>query len=264
MPLNPYLILEVSRNASTDEIKKAYRKLAHRYHPDKKGGDEAKFKEVNEAYQILSDPKKRANFDAFGFAYHDGGYQGNRSSGGGEQFWDFFGGGGFRSGGIEDIFEAFGDVFGNSFSRADQEPVRGEDIHVEVSLSKKDLGTRKVFTFDVLQACSECEATGVAKGSKKVSCTACGGSGRLRQSTKTPFGSFTRVSVCGSCKGLGTVPDRKCEQCKGTTRVGGTRKIELHIPRNLEPGYTVVVPKGGNAGKEGISPGNLILYLVLR
>jgi len=266
---DPYTILGVPRNASSDDIKKAYRKLAHQYHPDKSGGDEAKFKEVNEAYQVLSDPKKRANFDNFGFAYNDGGFQGGGQGGNYDfnNFWDIFGGsrGGYQqSGGFEDFFDVFSGAFGGGTSYGQQEAPKGEDMYLEVQVSKKDLGQKRVFEFDAYNQCETCGATGMAKGSKMVDCKNCGGTGQVRHSQRTPFGAFTRIGICSTCKGRKKFPEKECEDCKGETRLKGVRKLELHIPKDLENGYTIVIPKGANAGREGRPAGDLIISLKVR
>ena len=162
-----YTTLGVPRTASEDEIKKAYRKMAHQYHPDKQGGNEAKFKEVNEAYQVLSDPKKRESYDNFGFAYNDGGFQGQEYA----DFSDLFRGfGGNRGGGFEDIFDAFSEMMGGGHARPSyqEEGGKGEDIYLEVSLNKKDLGTIKIFEYSGLEVCDSCEGKGVEKGYKIV------------------------------------------------------------------------------------------------
>src|SRR3989344_4875484 len=140
-----YQTLGVPRTASQDEIKKAYRKLAHEHHPDKKTGDEGKFKEVNEAYQVLSDPKKRSNYDNFGFAYNDGGFQGGQY-GQGFDFSDLFGSRGRAGGGMEDLFDMFSDVFGNRQPQY-EDRTKGEDLYVEINVSKKDLGTIRVVEY---------------------------------------------------------------------------------------------------------------------
>ena len=257
-----YTILGVSRTASQDEIKKAYRKLAHQYHPDKNGGDEAKFKEVNEAYQVLSDPKKRSNYDNFGFAYNDGGFQGGGFDFNQENMWDFFGGQRGRAGGMEDIFDMFSDVFGQRQSREEQ--TRGEDLYVEVVIGKKDLGTNRVIEYEMLDVCLECEGGGVAKGYSIINCKTCGGAGQVKQTTRSGFGYFARITVCPHCRGRGKMPEKECSHCKGSGRAKTKRKLEIRIPENLDRAYDIVVPRGGNAGKHGTEPGNLVIHLRLK
>ncbi len=268
MNKDPYTILGVARNASGEDIKKAYRKLAHQFHPDKSGGDEAKFKELNEAYQVLSDPKKRANFDNFGFAYNDGGFQGGQGGANydANNFWDIFGGsrGGYQqTGGFEDFFDVFSDAFGGA-RHTQQDSVKGEDIYLEVTINKKDLDQRRIFEFEAQKSCDTCKATGLAKGAKMVDCKTCGGTGQVRQQTRTPFGSFVRVAVCMTCQGKRKLPEKVCDTCNGETRIPGKRKLELHLPKDLADGYSIAIPRGGNAGREGKPQGNLVINLKLK
>jgi len=266
---DPYTILGVSRNASSEDIKKAYRKLAHQHHPDKSSGDESKFKELNEAYQVLSDPKKRANFDNFGFAYNDGGFPGGGQSGGSYDFgnfWDIFGGsrGGYQqSGGFEDFFSIFGDAFSGT-QYGQQEASKGEDMYLEVQVGRKDLGQRRVFEYEAFNVCKTCDATGIAKGSRMVDCKTCGGTGQIRQQTKTSFGQFTRIGVCQTCQGRRKLPEKECETCHGETRIRSTRKLELHIPKEITDGHTIVIPHGANASRFGRPAGDLIISLKLK
>ncbi len=253
MTKDPYTTLGVQRNASADEIKKAYRKLAHQHHPDKSGGDEAKFKEVNEAYQILSDPKKRADFDRFGSAYQEGGFRGG-PFGDAQGGFDF---GGFRGGGFEDIFNMFSG-FGE---RSHEEPAKGEDMHLQVRISKKDFGTVRRFEFEAYNACDVCGASGVAPGSKMQTCATCHGAGQVRHQMRTPFGTFATAGVCRTCKGAGEMPEKECKTCRGAGRVAGKRALEVHVPSRIENGYTIIVPQGGNAGLHGRPPGDLVMEL---
>ena len=264
-----YNILNVSRTASQDDIKKAYRKMAHQYHPDKQGGNESKFKEVNEAYQVLSDPKKRESYDNFGFAYNDGGFSGGQEY---ADFGDIFGGfrgGGGRpptGGGFEDIFEAFSDMMGGGYARPSyqEESRKGEDIYMEANISKKDLGTTKVFEYNILDKCDDCDGNGVEKGYKMINCSGCGGTGQVRQTSKSPFGVFTRIGVCSKCKGKRRVPEKECHICSGSGRVKAKRKVEIRIPENLDSNYTIAVPKGGNAGIEGKPNGDMVISLKIK
>ncbi len=265
MATDYYTILGVPRTASPDEVKKAYRKLAHEHHPDKKGGNETKFKEINEAYQVLSDPKKRSNYDNFGFAYNDGGFQGgdfNQSN-----FWDIFGGGrgsARQQGGFEDIFDVFSDMFGASARPQYQEDVKGEDIYLEVSISKKDLGTQRSFEYKGFDVCDSCQGNGVEKGYRLVNCNTCGGAGQVKQTTRSAFGMFTRIAPCPTCGGKRKMAEKECSKCSGSGRVKSERKFEVHIPKEIKNNYTVVVPQGGNAGKEGKPSGDLIINLRIK
>ena len=270
-----YQTLGVSRDSSQEEIKKAYRKLAHKHHPDKNGGDENKFKEVNEAYQVLSDPKKKTNYDNFGFAYNDGSFQGGGGGFGGqgfEGFSDFFSNisgrqGGSRQGGFEDIFEAFSDLFGGGgYAQPSpySEEKKGEDLYLEVSIKKKDLGSSKIFEYKSFNICSDCKGNGVERGYKMVNCGACHGTGQLKQSVRSGFGIFTRVGVCSYCRGKRKVPEKLCSRCSGQGRVKAKRKFEVHISEDIENNYTVIVPKQGNAGKAGKPPGDLVINIKVK
>ncbi len=261
-----YQTLGVSKSASQDEIKKAYRKLAHQYHPDKGTGDEAKFKEVNEAYQVLSDPQKRSNYDNFGSGFSDGNFQGGANYDF-SNFWDIFGQrGGGQSGGIEDIFDIFSGAFSGGFTRNqyEAEHLKGEDIQLSINISKKDLGQSKKFEFESLVICDECKGTTVAKGHKMEKCKTCNGSGRVNYTARTAFGVFNQVAVCNECRGLGEKPEKTCGHCKGTGRVKSKRKMEVQIPEELENGYLVIVPKGGNVGKKNAPPGDLIINISIK
>ncbi len=238
MPTDPYTILGVSKSASADDIKKAYRKLAHQYHPDKKGGNEAKFKEINEAYQTLSDPDKRSRHDHY-------------------QDFDFSG----MGGGFEDIFNMFG---GAAQSSRPNRPVKGEDLYLEVPVSKKDLGQKKIYEFQALDACTICDASGVAPGSKRITCSQCKGSGQVRQAVRTPFGTFAQVGVCSQCDGEGTIPEKRCAICGGSGRTKQNRKLELHLPEKIDDRYLVVFPKEGNAGLQGMPAGDLLITLRMK
>jgi molecular chaperone DnaJ len=263
MNKDPYTILGVPRTASPDDIKKAYRKMAHQYHPDKQGGSEAKFKEINEAYQVLSDPKKRESFDNFGYAYNDG-YQGGQ---GGQEYTDFsdiFGGRG--GGGFENIFEAFSEMMGGGYARPSyqEEPRRGEDIYMEAHIKKGDLGSTKIFEYSILEKCEDCGGNGVEKGYKLVNCGNCNGTGQVRQTSRSAFGTFTRIGICPKCSGKRKLPEKECHICSGSGRSKAKRKIEIRIPEQLENNYTIVVPKGGNEGRDGKDPGNLIINLLIK
>jgi molecular chaperone DnaJ len=261
---DPYTTLGVSRHASQDDIKKAYRKLAHQHHPDKTGGNDAKFKEINEAYQILSDQTKRQQYDQFGHVGGNGGF-GNGAGSDGFDFSGFSQGGfdfGQGGGGFEDIFDIFSGAFGGArsgFRSHQQAPQKGADLHLEVRISKKDAGTTKQFEFEAYNLCDECKGTGVAPGSKMKDCGECRGAGQVRQSVRTPFGTFSTARVCGTCKGKGNVPEKTCSTCHSHGRIKTKRHMEVRIPSNLENGYVVIAPKQGNAGPEGAPAGDLVL-----
>ena len=229
-----YNTLGVSRTASQDDIKKAYRKLAHEHHPDNKHGNEDKFKEVNEAYQVLSDPKKRSQYDNFGYAYNDGGTGAGQ---GGynftqEDIFNMFGGG--RRGNAEDVFDMFGEMFGGFRQSNDyDQPRKGEDLYVEMTVSKKDLGTTRVFEYEIQDICSTCKGDGVEPGFHLITCQTCKGQGQIQHTTRSAFGMFSRVSICPTCGGRGKKPEKECHQCKATGRAKSKRTLEIRIPKDL-------------------------------
>ncbi len=272
-----YTILGVPRTASADEVKKAYRKLAHEHHPDKKTGDEAKFKEVNEAYQVLSDPQKRSNYDTLGYAYNDGGFGGGQQGGPGgynfnqEDIWNMFGGGnrGERRGNSEDIFEMFSEMFGgyrqdSSASWRNDQERKGEDLFIEVTVNKKDLGTTRILEYDIQDSCSECKGEGVAKGYKIVTCQTCKGAGQVRQQARSGFGVFSTITTCPTCRGRGRMSEKECQICKGSGRVKSRKTLEVRLPANLSHSYNIVVPQAGNAGKGGQPPGDLVVNIKVK
>jgi molecular chaperone DnaJ len=248
---DPYTTLGVSRSASADEIKRAYRKLAHEHHPDKKHGNEAKFKDINEAYQILGDAKKKEQFDRFGSAGPQSGF------GGAQGFQDFnfdFGGGGFES-----IF----DMFGGGGAGASARQQKGEDLHLQVSVAKADLGKRKTYEFEAMGTCGDCAGTG-AEGGKTRQCSDCAGEGRVRQAVRTPLGTFAQVVVCRVCGGDGTVAAAKCRSCNGGGRVKSKRTLEVQIPKELSDRHLIAFPLEGNAGPKGVPAGDLLVTLRMK
>ncbi len=247
---DPYKTLGVQPSASADDIKKAYRKLAHQHHPDKKGGNEARFKEVNEAYQVLSDPDKKARFDRYGDA--------------GQQTGGFGGGGGFQDvhfdfGGMGGSgFESMFDMFSGAQQRG--RPEKGEDLHLNITVDTKDVGKRKVYEFEAFQPCTTCESTG-AKNAKFSVCSECKGQGRLQRAVRTPFGTFAQAVVCPQCSGDGRVPESMCTSCSGAGRMKGKRTIEVHIPKDIPDRYLMAFPMEGNAGLEGVPAGDLLVTI---
>lgn len=256
-----YSVLGVDKNASDDEIKSAYRRLAKKYHPDLNKTPEAaeKFKDINEAYEVLGDPKKRANYDQFGSA--DGNPFGAGGGAGGGGFGDFFGGGGGFSDIFSDIFSAFGG--GRSEGRVRE---RGQDIVTSISLSFEEacFGCEKTITIGKLEKCSACKGTG-AKDAKEFSvCPECNGTGRVRYQQNTLFGTTIREAGCPKCNGSGRIIKEKCPSCngKGTQRVNKT--ITVKFPAGIDDGQTLRMRGEGNApAREGVN-GDLNIKISVR
>lgn len=250
---NYYQVLGVEKNASKDEIKSAFRKLATKYHPDKKTGDEAKFKEISEAYAVLSDEKKRAEYDAYGRSYAGGG--------GAQQNW-----GGFQNGfgGMEfdlnDIFENFGDFFtgGGRQSRT----TRGNDISVDIELSLKEavFGTKRSLRIMKNATCDTCNATGAKPGTEMTVCSTCNGNGKIREARQSAFGHFATVRECSACGGTGKISKERCPDCKGIGVLRKEETIEINIPAGLEHGEMIRMSGKGEATRNGI-PGDLYIKI---
>jgi molecular chaperone DnaJ len=264
-----YNTLGIPRTASADEIKKAYRKLAHEHHPDKKTGNEAKFKEVNEAYQVLSDPQKRSNYDTLGYAYNDGGFSAGQGQGGynfnQEDIWNMFSGSrGGRRGNSDDVFEMFSEMFGGYRQPQHDQERKGEDLFIEVTVNKKDLGSTRMLEYEIQDTCVECAGHGVAKGYKIITCQTCKGAGQVRQNARSGFGVFSTITICPTCKGRGKYPEKDCQVCKGSGRSKTHRTLEVRLPANLPNSYSVVVPQAGNSGKGGQGPGDLVVNIKVK
>ena len=269
-----YQILGVSKNASDAELKKAYRKLAVKYHPDKNPGDKAaeeKFKEVSEAYDVLSDPKKRAQYDQFGSDYFRpgggagaGGFNGaGPGQGGGfrdpyDIFSQMFGGGGRMDG--ADIFgQMFGD--GGRRSRKSSRGQRGSDLEYTLNISFSDavFGAEKRIRLSKRDICTACSGSGAAPGSSRTPCTRCGGSGQI--SAGGGIFGMAAAQPCPSCGGTGSVNTHPCPKCSGTGRVGVTKELQVHIPAGVDTGSKLRVAREGEAGTNGGDPGNLYVII---
>ena len=254
-----YEVLGVQRNANADEIKKAYRKAAIKYHPDKNPGDkeaEEKFKEAAEAYDVLSNQEKRARYDQFGHA----GMSGAAGSGFGGGF-----GGGFS---MEDIFSQFGDIFGGHFggfsSRGGGARVnRGSDIRVKVKLTLSEIanGATKKLKINKTIACDKCGGSGAKDSSSYTSCSTCGGSGYVTRVENTFFGRMQTQGVCPTCNGSGKVITAKCDNCSGEGVMRGDEVIEIKIPAGVGEGMAVTVSGKGNAARNGGVNGDLLVMI---
>lgn len=257
-----YEVLGVDRNASADEIKKAYRKLAKKYHPDlnpdDKAGAEAKFKEASEAYEVLSDADKKSRYDRYGHAGVDPNAAAGYGSGG------FGGFGGFEDFDLGDIFGSF---FGGGASRRNPNgPQRGRDVQMSVDLTFEEacFGTKKEVTVSHTEQCSACHGSGAAEGTHPTRCTACGGSGQVRSVQRTPFGSMQTMRTCEVCRGKGTIIKEPCKTCRGEGSLRRSKKINVNIPGGIDTGQTLNVRGEGDVGKNGGPSGDLLITVRVR
>lgn len=251
-----YEVLGLQKGASDDEIKRAFRKLAVKYHPDRNQGNteaEEKFKEINEAYQILSDPEKKAKYDQFGSAAFDG--TGGFSGGG------FGGFDGFDMGGFGDIFESFFGGSGGSSRRTG--PVRGNDIEYTVTLTFEEaiFGVEKEISITRSENCEHCSGSGAEPGTSVKTCPTCGGSGQVRVQRQTPLGSFVSTSTCDHCKGNGKITETPCKECKGKGNIRKNRVIKVNIPAGVDTGNVMPLRGQGEHGLRGGSPGDLYVKI---
>jgi len=268
-----YEILGLSKNASTDEIKKAFRNLARKYHPDvNKAADSAdRFKEINEAYSVLSDPQKRSQYDQFGHAGPGFGHAYRQAGGAGPGFegFDFSDlfrggfGGGFGGGGFEDIFETF---FGGGGGRRRAGPKRGDDLRYDISITLEEAaeGLEKEIPLPHYVACQTCKGTGARPGTKPEKCSTCKGSGQVRHMQRTMLGSFTQIAGCPDCQGSGEVINSLCVECHGRGQVKKTHKVMVKIPAGIDNGYKLRIPKAGDTGEKGGGPGDLYIFVSVK
>lgn len=253
-----YEVLGVSKGASADEIKKAYRKLAKQYHPDVNPGNksaEAKFKEANEAYSVLSDDQKRSNYDRFGHAAFDGS--------GGSGFGGFEG---FGFGGLDDLFESFmGGGFGRSKAKKNG-PTRGNDLQysLQISFEEAAFGVTKEISLSRLQNCSVCNGSGSKPGTSVENCKHCQGTGQVRYTQSTPFGQFVNVKACDACRGEGRIITHPCDSCHGKGRVAKNSRISINIPAGIDEGQTISLKGEGEPGLKGGPSGDLYVTIHIR
>jgi len=253
-----YEALGIDKSADEAAIKKAYRTLAKKYHPDINPGDaeaEKKFKEVNEAYAVLSDPEKKAQYDQFGHAAFE-----NGGMGGG------FGGFGGMDFDISDIFSSFfGGGFGGGGSNR-RGPVRGEDINVRVTLTFEEavFGVKKEISYQRVQKCGTCSGTGAAKGTSPKTCSACGGSGRVRVQQRTPLGIMQTQKTCDACRGAGKIIEKPCDDCRGSGYIRATKKLDVTIPAGIDDGQRIVLSGQGSDGRDGGPAGDLYIYVTVK
>ncbi|MBO5101589.1 MAG: molecular chaperone DnaJ [Clostridia bacterium] len=252
-----YEVLGVGKSATEDEIKKAYRQLAKKYHPDMNPGDkeaEVKFKEVNEAYAVLSDSEKRAKYDRFGHAAFD------PSAGGGSGFGGFggFGGADFDFG---DIFSSFFGGGGGSSRSRHNAPIEGDDIGTRVTVTFEEavFGCKKEINFARVENCAECSGSGAAKGTTPETCTTCKGTGRVTVQQQTMLGYMQTQRACSACGGRGKIIKTPCKNCNGKGRVKINKKLEVNIPAGIDDRQNIVLRGQGSAGINGGPAGDLII-----
>lgn len=249
-----YEILGISRDADTEEIKRSYRRLARKYHPDvnQEPGAEERFKEISRAYEVLKEPELRARYDRFGeagVAGGAGGFDPNFT----DPFTDIF----------ESFFSGFGGMGGAQQARRRSGPVRGDDLRLDLRLEFKEaiFGGEKEIRIKHLETCEACTGSGAKPGTKPQSCSTCAGSGQVRRATRTPFGSFTQVSVCPNCNGTGQVIEDKCSTCGGRGLNEVTKKLKINVPAGVDNGTRLRVANEGDAGKRSGPPGDLYVFL---
>ena len=250
-----YEILGVSRDTDKEDLKSAYRRLARKYHPDvnKEPGAEERFKEINRAYEVLSEPETRARYDRFG----EQGVSGAGAAG----FQDFGDMGGFADI-FESIFSGFAGGAGQS-QRRRSGPVRGDDLRLDLKLDFREavFGGEKEIRISHLETCDTCNGSGAKPGTRPRACSTCSGSGQVRRVTRTPFGSFTQVSTCPTCNGQGMVVEDKCDACEGKSANQVTKKLKITIPAGVDNGTRLRISNEGDAGMRGGAPGDLYVYL---
>ncbi len=254
-----YEILGVSRTASADEIKRAYRKLVKRYHPDIYDGPDAdvRIKEINEAYEVLGDDQKRAAYDRFGHAGVSG------AAGGG--------GYGPAGGGFTDIGDIFEEIFGAGFGfgrgRGKRHgPMRGADIRYDLTIEFEEavMGAEKEIEITRHETCPRCHGSGAEPGTHPMKCPTCNGMGQVRQRQQTIFGTFVNVTTCPRCKGTGEIVTTPCRECHGTGQVEVTRRLRVKIPAGVQDGTRIRLPGEGEPGQRGGQPGNLYVFLSVK
>ena len=246
-----YEVLGLQKGASDDEIKKAFRKMAMKYHPDRNPGDkeaEEKFKEVNEAYGVLSDADKKSKYDRFGHAGVD------PNAG--------FGGGGFGGGGFDDIFDIFGSMFGGGRNG----PKKGRDLQKAITIEFEEaaFGTKKEISINKYVKCSTCNGEGNAPGTEKKTCANCGGTGQVHTVQRTPFGQFQSTGPCPECSGKGTIIETPCSDCGGTGKVRKNIKINVDIPAGVDNDSVIPIRGQGEPGENGGPNGDLYVVITVK
>ena len=250
-----YEVLGVQKGASDDELKRAYRKVAKKYHPDLHPNDkeaEAKFKEVNEAYAVLSDAEKRSRYDQYGHAGVDPNF-----GAGGAGFGDF------------DFGDIFGDIFGGAFGggfgggRRRNGPVRGNDVRqvIDITFEEAAFGTKKKISVTKMDSCGTCHGTGAKPGTSAQTCSVCNGTGQVKNQVRTPLGYMTNVSTCSACHGSGKIIKEPCRDCRGSGKIRKNSVIEIDIPAGIDHGQTIQISGKGEPGERGGPSGDLLVTI---
>ncbi len=262
MAADYYDLLGVSRTANADEIKKAFRAKAHQFHPDKSTGDAEKFKQINEAYQVLSDAEKRQQYDQYGQTFDQARRQGGAP--GGDPFGGF---GGFQGGNVDfgDLGDMFGDMFGFGGSTRATKQHRGRDIAVSMDVPFQyviDGGEQRITIKRLLQ-CERCHGQGAEPGSDRATCTTCQGSGQVRQVQRTILGAMQSVQACPTCEGEGTTIKTRCDQCRGEGRIEKAEPLSVKIPPGISAGQKIRINGQGEAGRRGAPAGDLYITIIV-
>jgi len=264
-----YKVLGVEKSATQDEVKKAFRKEAHKHHPDKENGDESKFKEINEAYQILGNEEKRKQYDQYG----DSAFSGQGFGGTGMNWQDFARqaqqGQGFGNSGVHVDFGDLGDIFGEMFgfggrrSRGQAGPQQGESMEIEMSIDFLDAvsGTSRKIRLNRVAKCEHCNGNGAEPGTKISECSTCKGSGQIVQNRQTMLGTIQQASICPECRGEGKKAESPCHECGGQGRVEKQSDVTVKIPAGIDNGQTVRMSQLGNAGSKGGPAGDLYIHV---
>lgn len=254
-----YHVLGISRDASQDEVKRAFRALAHKHHPDKAGGDEEKFKEINAAYQVLGDPEKRQKYDQFGSAAFDGSQGAPGQGGAGFSGFDFSGGG------FEDLGDLFGDMFGFGGGGRRRKAAQGNHIEMDLALTFEEsvFGAKKEVTLTKPSVCVRCTGTGAEPGTSLKSCATCGGSGVRTSVQRTVFGNIQSRTACSACAGSGQVPEKPCTDCHGSGIAHQKKTMSVDIPSGVETDNLIRLRGEGEGVKGGIA-GDLYLRMRVR